>query len=261
MLREILDPLMEASRPSMLKRLTFKQLDFGSNPFVVRNIKYVGKKGSDMATSIDIDFAWAGKSNIVLAAKTHIGADINIAVKDLEIYSNLRVTMNPLVPLPSPIGGLVISMTQRPVVEFHVELPTGLEWLYNAIDKWLEEFVSDLLGDMFIQPERLIVPLSFSTYRGLGSHTRALLHRIPAAARADLWLSWSRILVNYIYDALSRVHYADLRRGPVEPLQEEGADPPMSPSPSQDAPVVSPPQPAGPSRRKRAARASRKQHM
>ncbi len=162
MLREILDPLMEASRPSMLKRLTFKQLDFGSNPFVVRNIKYVGKKGSDMATSIDIDFAWAGKSNIVLAAKTHIGADINIAVKDLEIYSNLRVTMNPLVPLPSPIGGLVISMTQRPVVEFHVELPTGLEWLYNAIDKWLEEFVSDLLGDMFIQPERLIVPLSFN---------------------------------------------------------------------------------------------------
>ena len=162
LLREILDPLMEATRPSMLKRLTFKELDFGENPFVFRNVTYVGTKAEGMATSIDVDFAWAGKSNIVLAAKTHIGADINIAVKDLEIYTKLRITLNPLVPLPSPLGGLTVSMTERPIVEFHCELPSGLDVLYNAVDKWLEEFVADLLGDMFIQPERLVIPLSFN---------------------------------------------------------------------------------------------------
>ena len=162
MLREILDPLMEATRPSMLKRLTFKELDFGENPFVFRNFTYVGTKAEGMATSIDVDFAWAGKSNIVLAAKTHIGADINIAVKDLEIYTKLRITLNPLVPLPSPLGGLTVSMTERPIVEFHCELPSGLDVLYNVVDKWLEEFVADLLGDMFIQPERLVIPLSFN---------------------------------------------------------------------------------------------------
>ncbi|CEG00342.1 C2 calcium-dependent membrane targeting [Ostreococcus tauri] len=162
LVREIVEPLMEQSRPSMLKRLTFKQLDFGENPFMVRSVSYVGKKAEDKGMSLDIDFAWAGRSNIVLAAKTHIGADINIAVKDLEIYTKLRVTLNPLVPLPSPLGGVVISMTERPIVEFHVELPSGLDVLYAAIDKWLEEFVAGLLGDMFIQPERLVIPLSFN---------------------------------------------------------------------------------------------------
>jgi hypothetical protein len=162
LLREILEPLMEACRPSMLKRLTFKELDFGENPFVIRNITYVGSKSDDMAVSLDIDFAWAGKSNIILAAKTHIGADINIAVKDLEIYTKLRVSLHPLVPLPSPLGGVVISMTERPIIEFDAELPSGLDVLYNVIDKWLEEFVADIIGDMFIQPERLVVPLSFN---------------------------------------------------------------------------------------------------
>lgn len=162
LVREIVEPLMEAARPSVLKRLSFKELDFGENPFVIRNVAYVGTKSEDKAVSIDVDFAWAGKTNIVLAARTHIGADINIAVKDLEIYSKLRIQINPLVPLPSPLGGLVISMTERPMVEFQVELPTGLEMMYNLIDEWLQEFVTDLLGDMFIQPERLVIPLSFN---------------------------------------------------------------------------------------------------
>jgi len=162
LVREIVEPLMEAARPSVLKRLSFKELDFGENPFVIRNVAYVGTKSAGKAVSIDVDFAWAGKTNIVLAARTHIGADINIAVKDLEIYSKLRVQISPLVPLPSPLGGLLISMTERPMVEFQVELPTGLEMMYNLIDQWLQEFVVELLGDMFIQPERLVIPLSFN---------------------------------------------------------------------------------------------------
>jgi hypothetical protein len=161
-LRESLEPLMEASRPSILKRLTFKELDFGESPFVFRSVTYVGKKADDMGVSLDIDFAWAGKSEIVLAAKTHIGADINIAVKDLEIYAKLRISIHPLVPLPSPLGGLVISLTERPVIEFNAELPSGLDMLYSVFDKWLEEFLADVIGDMLIQPERIVVPLSFN---------------------------------------------------------------------------------------------------
>lgn len=161
-LRESLEPLMEASRPSILKRLTFKELDFGENPFVFRSVTYVGKKADDMGVSIDVDFAWAGQSEIVLAAKTHIGTDLNIAVKDLEIYAKLRISIHPLVPLPSPLGGLVISLTERPVIEFNAELPSGLDMLYNVFDKWLEEFLADIIGDMLIQPERIVVPLSFN---------------------------------------------------------------------------------------------------
>jgi len=161
-LRESIEPLLEASRPSILKRMSFKTLDFGASPFEFRTVTFVGKRSDDMAVSIDFDFAWSGKSEIVLAAKTHLNSDMNISVKDLEIYAKLRISMHPLVPLPSPLGGVVISLTEKPVIEFNVELPSGLDMMSTAIEKWLTEFLADLIGDMLIQPERIVVPLSLN---------------------------------------------------------------------------------------------------
>lgn len=150
MLREIFDLFMEVIRLFMLKCLMFKEFDFGENLFVFRNFIYVGMKVEGMATSIDVDFVWVGKLNIVFVVKMYIGVDINIVVKDFEIYMKLRIIFNLLVLFLSLFGGLIVFMIERFIVEFYCEFFSGLDVLYNVVDKWLEEFVVDLFGDMFI---------------------------------------------------------------------------------------------------------------
>lgn len=114
-----------------------------------------------MGLSLELDLAWAGRSKIMLNARTSLGTTIAIGVKDIEVYAKVQVTLQPLVPALCPFGALMVTLVDKPLFEFDLELPLGLEGtVSNALQDWLEVFMSNTLGEKLMWPERVVVPVA-----------------------------------------------------------------------------------------------------
>jgi Ca2+-dependent lipid-binding protein len=160
-IRAAVEPLLEEHRPSLLSKMYFDALDLGPEPIQMRYVKFVGSKSDAMGVSLEFDLAWAGRSKIMLNAKTTLGNTLAIGVKDVEVYAKVQVTLQPLMPSLCPFGGLMVTLTEKPLFEFDLELPLGLEGtVSNALQDWLETFLSDTLGEALVWPERIVVPLA-----------------------------------------------------------------------------------------------------
>ena len=82
-------------------------------------------------------------------------------MKDVEAYTKAMVTLQPLTPTLCPFGGLMITLSEKPTLEFDVDLPLGLEGtVSNAIQEWLETLVENILETTLVWPERLVVPIA-----------------------------------------------------------------------------------------------------
>lgn len=160
-IRGAVEPLLEEHRPSLFSKLYFGSLDLGSEPIQIRYVKFLGAKSDAMGLSLEIDLAWAGRSNIMLNAITLMGTTIAVGVKDVEVYAKVQVTLQPLMPSLCPFGGVVITLAEKPLFDFDLELPLGLEGrVSTALQDWLETFLSETLGDALVWPERIVVPLA-----------------------------------------------------------------------------------------------------
>mmetsp|Transcript_44982 Transcript_44982/g.72229 ORF Transcript_44982/g.72229 Transcript_44982/m.72229 type:complete len:899 (+) Transcript_44982:330-3026(+) len=160
-IRNTVEPLLEEHRPSILSKICFDALDLGTEPVTIKYVKFVGSRSEAMGVSLEFDLAWAGRSKIMLNATTAIGNTLAIGVKDVEVYAKVQVTLQPLMPALCPFGGLVVTLAEKPLFEFDLELPLGMEGtVSNSLQDWLEDFLSDTLGDKLMWPERLVVPLA-----------------------------------------------------------------------------------------------------
>ena len=161
LVRDIVEPLLEEHRPGIFSRLYFDTLDLGHEPIQVRSAEYVGTRSDAMGVSLELDVAWPGRAKIKLNAKSSVLGSIIIAVKDVEVYAKVRVTLQPLMPTLCPFGGLIITLTEKPAVEFDLDLPLGLEGTVTAIiEDFVEKLLSEILGEALVWPERIVIPIA-----------------------------------------------------------------------------------------------------
>lgn len=161
LVRAQVEPLLEEHRPSTFKRIHFEKLDLGPEPIRVNAVRWVGERSDGMGASIELDLAWSGRAKIQLDADTYVGTKIAIGVKDVEAYTKAVVTLQPLTPTLCPFGGLMITLSEKPTLEFDVDLPLGLEGtVSSSIQDWLETLVENILETTLVWPERLVVPIA-----------------------------------------------------------------------------------------------------
>ena len=161
LVRAQVEPLLEEHRPSTFKRIHFEKLDLGPEPIHVNAVRWVGERSDGMGASIELDLAWSGRAKIQLDADTYVGTKIAIGVKDVEAYTKAVVTLQPLTPTLCPFGGLMITLSEKPTLEFDVDLPLGLEGtVSSSIQDWLETLVENILETTLVWPERLVVPIA-----------------------------------------------------------------------------------------------------
>ena len=161
LVRAQVEPLLEEHRPSTIKRIHFEKLDLGPEPIRVNAVRWVGERSDGMGASVELDVAWSGRAKIQLDADTHIGTTVAIGVKDVEAYAKATVTLQPLMPTPYPFGGVMITLSEKPTLEFDVDLPLGLEGTVSkSIQDWLKTLVENILETTLVRPERLVVPIA-----------------------------------------------------------------------------------------------------
>ena len=158
--RTAVEPLLEEHRPSMFRRIYFEKLDLGAEPIRVPKVTWVGERSDGMGASLELDLAWTGRAKIVLNAKTSLSS-IKIGIKDVEVYTKVQVTLQPLIPAMCPFGGLIVTLKEKPTLDFDIDLPLGLEGtVSDGIQDWLEGLIETLLEDFLVWPERLVIPMA-----------------------------------------------------------------------------------------------------
>lgn len=160
LVRSAVEPLLEDHRPSMFRRIYFEKLDLGDQPIQLPKVRWLGTRSDGMGASIEVDLAWSGRAKIQLNARTSVST-IAIGVKDVEVYGKVQVTLQPLTPTLCPFYGLIVTLKEKPVLEFDLDLPLGLEGTVStAIQDWLEELVANILNNTLVWPERLVIPIA-----------------------------------------------------------------------------------------------------
>lgn len=159
LVRSQVEPLLEEHRPGMFKRIHFEKLDLGPEAIRVNGARWVGTRSNGMGASLELDLAWSGRAKIQLNAETHLST-IAIGVKDVEAYTKVMVTLQPLTPTLCPFMGLMVTLREKPTLEFDVDLPLGLEGTVSkSIQDWLETLVENILETTLVWPERLVIPM------------------------------------------------------------------------------------------------------
>jgi|TARA_B110000977_G_scaffold184660_1_gene248675 hypothetical protein len=127
LVRSQVEPLLEEHRPSALRRIHFEKLDLGPEPIRVNGARWVGTRSDNLGASLELDLAWSGRAKIQLDAKTHLGSTIAIGVKDVEAYTKVMVTLQPLTPTLCPFSG-TYCISQIPPTVFPYKTDTFFYW-------------------------------------------------------------------------------------------------------------------------------------
>ena len=153
-LKENVEPAMQASLPSSLSSLTFETISFGQVAPKISGINSYAPGDAPDEFILDLDLLYEGDAKIKLCVKS-----VNMGVSDIQLRGVLRVIFKPFVGEPNPIGGLTVFFLNRPKIKF------DLINLLNVLDipglkSKLRSVAEDVICSIMVLPNRIVVPMS-----------------------------------------------------------------------------------------------------
>ncbi|KDD73782.1 hypothetical protein H632_c1841p0, partial [Helicosporidium sp. ATCC 50920] len=160
--RAQVEPILQAYKPSFVKKASFVKLTFGSNPLRVEGVR-VSHSSADKVV-LEVDFRWAGDANIVLGIEVPVGGKhtrLAPKVSDLAVSGRLMLVLTPLRDGIPPFGAALVAFTAPPIVRFHLSFGRafGGSVSASAVRLWLDDFLRNQVSAMALWPARVVVPL------------------------------------------------------------------------------------------------------
>ncbi|KAL2337421.1 hypothetical protein Fmac_011867 [Flemingia macrophylla] len=184
-IRESVEPLLEEYRPPGITSLKFSKLSlgnvapkiegsgfsnsqclcFGAPPMSNSNLNSVLKgirvqsltKGQVI---MDIDFRWGGDPSIILAVEAALVASIPIQLKDLQVFTIIRVIFQLAEEIPC-ISAVVVALLAepKPKIDYTLKAVGGSLTAIPGISDMIDDTVQSIVTDMLQWPHRIVVPL------------------------------------------------------------------------------------------------------
>ena len=153
-LKENVEPAMQASLPCSLSSLTFETISFGQVAPKITGINSYAPEDAPDEFILDLDLLYEGDAKIKLSVKS-----VNMGVSDIQLRGMLRIIFKPFVGEPNPIGGLTVFFLNRPKIKF------DLINLLNVLDipglkSKLRSVAEDVICSIMVLPNRIVVPMS-----------------------------------------------------------------------------------------------------
>ncbi|KAG9139528.1 hypothetical protein Leryth_019241 [Lithospermum erythrorhizon] len=106
-IRESVEPLLEEYRPPGITSLKFTRLSLGTVAPKIEGIRVQNLKKGQI--TMDIDFRWGGNPNIVLGVEAAKVANLPIQLKDLKVFTVIRVIFQLAEEIPC-ISAVVVAL-------------------------------------------------------------------------------------------------------------------------------------------------------
>ncbi|XP_010247855.1 PREDICTED: synaptotagmin-4-like isoform X1 [Nelumbo nucifera] len=157
-IRESVEPLLEEYRPPGITSLKFSKLSLGDVAPKIEGIHVQSLKKGQI--TMDIDFRWGGDPNIILAVEAALVASIPIQLKDLQVFTVVRVIFQLSEEIPC-ISAIVFALLSepKPRIDYTLKAVGGSLTALPGISDMIDDTVNSIVTDMLQWPHRIVVPI------------------------------------------------------------------------------------------------------
>ncbi|KAL9263271.1 Calcium-dependent lipid-binding protein-like protein [Drosera capensis] len=157
-IRESVEPLFEQYRPIGITSLKFSTLSLGTVAPKIEGIRVQSLKQGQVI--MDIDFRWGGDPNIVLGVEAAMVASIPIQLKDLQVFTVVRVIFQLADEIPC-ISAVVVALLSepKPRIDYTLKAIGGSLTALPGIADMINDTVNSIVTDTLQWPHRIVVPI------------------------------------------------------------------------------------------------------
>ncbi|XP_068343316.1 calcium-dependent lipid-binding protein [Pyrus communis] len=157
-IKDSVEPLLEEYRPPGITSLKFSKLSLGTVAPKIEGIRVQSLKKGQI--TMDIDFRWGGDPNIVLGVEAALVASIPIQLKDLQVFTVVRVIFQLAEEIPC-ISAVVVALLAepKPRIDYTLKAVGGSLTALPGISDMIDDTVESIVTDMLQWPHRIVVPI------------------------------------------------------------------------------------------------------
>ncbi|KAF5453347.1 hypothetical protein F2P56_028255 [Juglans regia] len=157
-IKESVEPLLEEYRPPGITSLKFSKLSLGNVAPKIEGIRVQSLKEGQI--TMDIDFRWGGDPSIILGAEAALVASIPIQLKDLQVFTVVRVIFQLAEEIPC-ISAVVVALLSepKPRIEYNLKAVGGSLTAIPGLSDMIDDTVNSIVTDMLQWPHRIVVPI------------------------------------------------------------------------------------------------------
>ncbi len=159
----VLDPILQATRPSFLTTLRFERFSFGSVPATIEGVKVYENTGD--AVEIDLQVFWAGDPNVILGVRAAQDTlAVPVSLTEIQCKFTLRLIFAPLIGKFPCFGALTITLTEEPELDFDLRVVGGDITLLPGLAQPLRTYIKALICSYLVWPRCITVPIPGTGY-------------------------------------------------------------------------------------------------
>ncbi|XP_055817343.1 calcium-dependent lipid-binding protein-like [Solanum dulcamara] len=157
-IKESVEPLLEDYRPSGITSLKFSKLSLGTVAPKIEGIRVQSLKKGQI--TMDIDLRWGGDPNIVLGVEAAMVASIPIQLKNLQVFTVIRVIFQLTEEIPC-ISAVVVALLSepKPRIDYVLKAVGGSLTALPGLSDMIDDTVNTIVTDMLEWPHRIVVPI------------------------------------------------------------------------------------------------------
>ncbi|VYS65819.1 unnamed protein product [Arabidopsis thaliana] len=139
-----------------IESIEFENLSLGTLPPTVHGVKFYETNEKELLFEPSIK--WAGNPNIVLVLKV-LSLRIRVQLVDLQFFAIVRVALKPLLPTFPCFGMVVVSLMEKPHVDFGLKVLGGDLMSIPGLYRYVQETIKRQVSSMYHWPQVLEIPI------------------------------------------------------------------------------------------------------
>ncbi|KAF7820142.1 synaptotagmin-3 isoform X1 [Senna tora] len=157
MIRSMAKPIFaEYIGKYQINAIEFESLTLGTLPPTICGIKVFETNENELVMEPVIK--WAGNQNVVLVLKL-LSLRITVQVVDLQIFAAPRITLKPLVPTFPCFANIVVSLLDKPHVDFGMKISGGDIMSIPGLYRYVQETIKKQVAGLYLWPQTLDIPI------------------------------------------------------------------------------------------------------
>ncbi|XP_061985800.1 synaptotagmin-3-like isoform X2 [Populus nigra] len=139
-----------------IQAIEFEHLTLGTLPPTIHGLKVYETNEKDLVMEPAI--RWAGNPNIVLVLKL-MSLQVTVQLVDLQIFAAPRVALKPLVPTFPCFANILVSLMERPHVDFGLKILGGDVMSIPGLYRFVQEMIKKQVASLYLWPQTLDIPI------------------------------------------------------------------------------------------------------
>ncbi|KAL1535983.1 synaptotagmin-3-like [Salvia divinorum] len=136
--------------------IDFTNLSLGNLPPTVNGLKV--SETNERELVMEPDIRWAGNPNMIVAV-TISSVKVTIQLVDLQVFAMPRVTLKPLVPTIPCFANIVVSLLEKPHIDFGMKVLGGDVMSIPGLYRYVQDRIKKEVASLYLWPKSLEIPM------------------------------------------------------------------------------------------------------